>query len=57
MKIPVAPVAVVGSTAPDIGAYARRFAAIHQTRNPAEMRTAGTAVAQELLLGRPATSD
>jgi glycerate kinase len=38
--------AVVGSTAPDLGAYARHFAAIHLARNPAEMRRAGMAVAK-----------
>jgi glycerate 2-kinase len=41
--------AVVGSTAPDIGAYAQHFAAVLHARNPAEMRRAGTVVAQQLL--------
>ena len=41
--------AVVGSTAPDLEAYARHFAAVHLARIPAEMRRAGMAVAKHLL--------
>jgi glycerate kinase len=41
--------AVVGSTAPDIGVYAQRFAAVLHARNPAEMCRAGTLVAQHLI--------